>query len=486
MPDLFESIFMTRWLMLGSMMVLGGFTVLLIRSLWRDGNTLKQGKPEFHPFRWPVILLGVGLLLRLGWIIATQPEPISDFLIYWQYASAFAQGGYTYAELSRHPGIIVLYSWFFNLFGTSLATGWAMNMLFSALMMVLMYALGTDIFGRRAGLLALGLTAFLPQLITYTALFASETPAIACFLMVLWAVLYSRNHPVGQTLGYWIALGVLLYATILLRSSAMIFLGLIPVLFFLFRRDYWQTVLKQFAVLAVTTALLLSTWIAHQNVIGGSPKMFWGAELWLGCAIQYERGGRYTDPKDMGFYEKIKPYYEAGNLIKAYEIIGEESMKVVLADPFKYLANGVTRMRYIVWTSQTGIRWSHRGSQVGSGLMDRWPQKYINKLANVSTILWQIILCTSLLGLFTYRPRFYQKRSDTVQETHQEGWVFILGFLLIWGVFHYLFAVASERYSFQIIPFILLFFSGGVLWMIRTLSELFQKSSVTMESESLH
>ncbi len=483
--SLFETIVLTRWLILMAMMVLGGFTVLLLKSLWQE----RQENKETHGLRWPLILFSLGLILRIGWIVATQPEPISDFFIYWQYASAFAQGDYTYAELSRHPGIIVLYSWFFNWFGTSLATGWALNVLFSGLMMILMYALGNLIFGRKAGLLALALTAFLPQLITYTALFASETPAITCFLMVFWAVLQSQKDvkslqkPLGQKLIYWMALGVLLYGTILLRSSALIFLGLIPVLFVLFRRPQLKIAIQQFAVLAVTTVLLLSTWVAHQNIIGGSPKLFWGAELWLGCAIQYDRGGRYTDPKDMGFYPKIKPYYESGDLIKAYEIIGEESMKVVLADPLKYLTNGMTRMRYIAWTSQTGVRWSHRGSQQGSGLMDTWSQRYINKLANVSTIIWQVILCTSLLGLFAYRPRFYKKDLSKVQR-HQEGWVFILGFLAIWGVFHYLFAVASERYSFQIIPFILLFFSGGLLRVFDGVKDFLSKRAMNMSSSS--
>ena len=337
-------------------------------------------------------------------------------------------------------------------------------------MLTLIYQLGRQLFGDRTGLIALSISAFFPQLITYTALLASETPAITFFLLVLWAVLQTQRSTqnteqthVSHGLGYWFALGIMLYATILLRSSAMIFIGLIPLLFILFRRTHWKQCAQQFIVMALTTAMLLSTWIVHQNMIGGSPKMFWGTELWLGCAIQYDRGGRYTHPKDLAFYDKVKPYYEAGTqegLVKAYAIIGEESMKVIQADPIKYLQYGFVRMKNILWTSQTGIRWSQRGSS----LMAKWPQKWINKSANVSTILWQILLIGSGIGFLAILASYLFKRPLPVsnRSAAQQGLFFIAAFLGIWIVFHYLIAVASERYAFQIIPFVILLFSGGL------------------------
>ncbi len=452
MNELFESITMTRWLLLLSMAAVAGFSTLLVKDLWR----------EKHLLRWPLAILIIGLALRIGWIGFSQPEPLSDFLIYWQYANAFFSGDMTYAELSRHPGVIVFYSWFFEILGPTLFTGWIMNLLFAALLMLLVYALGRDIFGHGAGVLAMALTAILPQFITYTALFASETPAIACFLLILWAVLRTRQHPAG--LPYWAALGVLLYGTILLRSSSMIFLGLIPMLIVFFRRDQLKPSFTRFAVMALTTVILLSTWVAHQNAIGGSPKLFWGTELWLSCAIQYDRGGRYTHPKDMAFYDKVKPYYEMGTqqgLIQAYAVIGGESMKVIRQDPAKYLLFGFTRMKNILWTSQTGIRWSQKGAQGPLATLD---ERWVKKMANVSNIFWQILLCLSPLGLFAFR----RKGSDI----HQEGWLFLAAFSVIWLVFHFLVAVASERYAFQLIPFVILMGTGGLFSLFALLREL--------------
>lgn len=452
MNELFEPITLTRWLLLLSMAVIAGFTTLLIKDLWS----------EKHQLRWPLVILAIGLILRIGWIAFSQPEPLSDFLVYWQYANAFVQGDATYQELSRHPGVIVFYSWFFTVLGPTLLTGWIMNLLFAALMMLLVYMLGKHIFGHGAGLFAMALSALLPQFITYTALFASETPAVACFLLVLWAVLRTREHPAG--LFYWISMGILLYGTILLRSSSMIFLGLIPLLIVLFRRDQLKLQLTRFAVMGLTTMLLLSTWIAHQNAIGGSPKLFWGTELWLSCAIQYDRGGRYTNPKDMAFYDKIKPYYEEGTqqgLIKAYAAIGEESMKVIRQDPVKYLLFGFTRMKNILWTSQTGIRWSQKGAQ--GPLLDL-EERWVKKMATVSNVFWQILLCFSPLGLFAFR----RKNSGI----HQEGWVFLVAFSAIWLVFHFLIAVASERYAFQLMPFVVLLSAGGLGMLLTMLQNL--------------
>ena len=86
----------------------------------------------------------------------------------------------------------------------------------------------------------------------------------------------------------------------------------------------------------MTTGLLVSSWIFHQYLVTGVPKMFWGAELWLSCAIQYDRGGRYTNTKDMEFWPKVQEDWEDGTLqgkIRAYDVIWDESLDVVKEDP---------------------------------------------------------------------------------------------------------------------------------------------------------
>lgn len=348
----------------------------------------------------------------------------------------------------------------------SLWAGWVLNLLAAAAMLITLYALMREWLGARAACVALTLSAIFPQFVTYTALMATETPTVAAMLLALWALAYSRRAACSQP--FWLALGVLFYGMILLRSSCLLLLILTPLAMAAFRPAVRAQALKQAAVTLGVAGLLLSSWVFHQYLIGGQAKLFWGVELWLSSAIQYDRGGRYTHPKDMAFYPRVKPYYEGGttaDLVKAYAVIGDESLAVIRRDPFKYLAFGMTRMKNILWTAQTGLRWS----QKGSARMASWSPRLIKTLAVAFNVYWQILLCLSPLGLAAVLGAALPRRASVVAQdfsdapedasaresqrrSFAEGGALMLGFLAAWLAFHYLTAVASERYGFQIMP----------------------------------
>ena len=445
----FGTIAVTRALVVLSVIAFGGLFTLLLRDLWRQ--------KAVGPGLWIPLTLGLGL--RLFWILATQPDPLSDFAVYWHYADAFAHGNLAYEELSRHPAIAVLYSVMMTLFGgQTLWAGWTFNLLTAAAMLITTYALARHWLGARAACLSLSIAAVMPQFITYTALMATETPTVACMLLTLWALAYSRNTPTRAL--FWVALGVLGYGMVLLRSSCLLLLALAPLAMLISRWPQWRQVVRQGVITGATLALLLATWVFHQYLIGGQAKLFWGIELWLSSAIQYERGGRYTDPKDMTFYARVRPYYTRGttaDLVTAYAIIGEESLAVIRRDPLKYLAFGTTRMKNILWTAQTGLRWC----QKGSSRMAQWPPRVIKTLAVISNVFWQILLCLAALGLLL-RPWRWPQAS-----VFAEGWLLTVGFCGAWFGFHYLTAVASERYGFQIMPLVLLLAVAGGWTLVR-------------------
>ncbi|MGE0199578.1 MAG: ArnT family glycosyltransferase [Candidatus Melainabacteria bacterium] len=446
-----RTVVLTHGLMAIALVVFFAFAGLLIREWW--------SRPPRERLAVGLVVM-LGLVARVVWALQTQPLPHSDFAVYWQFAQSFAQGDYRFEEISRHPGLSLWLSWFLRLFGPSLETVWFFNGLISLVMMLLFYVLGKHLGGRVAGGLALFLGAFHPQMVAYTALVATEIPAITVLLLAIWAVIRTRENPSG--LIYWLGLGFLIYGAVLIRSSHLILLGLIPVLFVLYRRAFWQAGLRITLLLWVTVGILLSAWIGHQYVIGGSPKLFWGSELWLSCAIQYDRDGRYTDPVDMAFYPKVKPHFEAfgrtgqvQHMIRAYEVIGEESMAVIRQDPVKYLLFGFTRMRYILGTSQSGVTWSFQQSRIlPHEAMPRW----LKVIRNVSTISWQVLLWISPLGLLALRPRQQNER--------QELMFLLVSYGLIWLVFHFLVAVASERYAMQFLPVVFLMDAAAVAQLL--------------------
>lgn len=453
LQDAFRSILATEILFFLAFIAFLVFTVRLVRSLPENG----RGKMALGA----IILLGLGL--RLAWIMWTQPQPVSDFAVYWQFANAFYHGDWTYNVLIRHPGVNLLYTYAFYLFGPSLTTGWILNLFFSTVLMLLTFALTRKLVGRIAAFVAVFVAAIFPQLITYSALMATEIPGVTYFLMVMWAILESRNtvrqSSSASSWFYWAGLGLLLYGTVLIRSSNLIFLILIPAVFIFTRRDQLVFWAKRYVVMALTTGLLLSTWVYHQYLVGGAPKLFWGDALWMVCAINYERQGGYTIAPEMPFWPKVKPYYDQYAKTQSprdeviyYDKLSAEVWSVVAKDPQRYFLSGFPRLKRTLWTSQTGLRWTERGSET----LKQVPKKLIQRTATVSNVFWQILLCLAPFGFLNWRRK---------NAAAQEQFLLLAFFVATWLMFYLVVAEANERYSFQLIPIVFMLALSTIDWL---------------------
>ncbi len=442
LANAFESILVAEILMLISVLVFFVFCGFLIRKIIRTQTPL-----------WPLgLLLLTAIGLRTGWIILTQPEPQSDFWVYWNCAQQFAHGDLQFNLIDRHPGMMLLYTFAIMLLGPSLTTGWVFNILFSVLFLLVLFQVTRELFGKTAAWLATGLAAILPQLVTYTALMASEIPAVTYSLVILWGFLQTqqlKTHP----LWVWAGLGILMYGAVLIRSTSLLLLILIPLVSLLTRRDQLKTTLRGCAAMVLTAGLLISTWLTHQYIITGVPKLFFGEELWLAFATQYETGGSVTTISDLPYYDKYqkaaKDNSVAGRL-RGFQVLREESLKIIQQDPVKYVVSGFHRLPQIIWGSKTGVLWSIQGSKIFKP-----GNKLERRLSEISTHPWRVLLILSPLGLLGFRRINHNPAL-------REGLLVITLFLAIWFPFHFLVAVASERYSFQIIPYTLILASGGL------------------------
>jgi len=79
--------------------------------------------------------------------------------------------------------------------GLTMGAGWWINAAMSALTVVLVYRLGTDLYGRDSGLIAAALMTFSPMALLLNATFMSHTSALTFALLFMWAYLrMSRAH----------------------------------------------------------------------------------------------------------------------------------------------------------------------------------------------------------------------------------------------------------------------------------------------------
>lgn len=343
-----------------------------------------------------------------------------------------------------------------------------MNLLLSALCMALTYRIGLLMAGPWVALAAAVLMAFQPQLIAYSALFASELPTLFFYLLLTWFAVRSRQTD-ASSLG-WVALGVALYTAVLTRSTSLLFLGLVPVTCLIFRYGNLRQELKRSAAFVVTACLLLSTWLYHQHLLTGKWQLFWGGEIWLVSTTHYETQGRLVNPWSVpGLKEKIrertKELTGPQNRMAALAVMKEWAIPIIQQDPVHYLSEGRTRLRHILWTtSETGIR----DTQAGSTALLRWPEKAVTRLAEVSKQLWRVTLILALTGLALLAWRRQEKNA-------RAGMLLIGMFLAIWTTFHYVMAVASDRWAVQIIPYAVLFAGYSLVECFALLGTFFKR-----------
>jgi len=456
-----------------SVIALLGFSGWMLKGLWEQ-------KDSKNSLLMILGVLAIAFFLRIGWILSTQPLPHSDFQVYWDYAHRFYHGDFRFDVIERHPGIILLYTLGFYIFGGSLWAGWTINLFFSLLFLLSLYSLSLELFGKRVALCALILGSLLPTAISYTTIMASETPAITYMMMSIWSTLRLRKLTLEnkEKQSLWVALGLgcLFFGSALLRSTSLLLPVLLSLSILIIRGAEWKKALGLMISSGGICALLLGGWITHQAIITGMPKLFFGEELWLVFASNYDHNGRIFPIEHMPFYPSYIHYLSKGDAVSrihAYKILGDWSWKIIKADPLKYLLFGFTRMRGILWFSQSGLVWSIKNSLIGFTLPVR-----MRLLTEISNTYWRVLLILSAMAWVTPRPGNTLQNNETQNQKIsilQEINLAISLFIVCWLIFHFLISVVSERYAFQLLPFILIYSAKGgvclVEWVTNTVKK---------------
>ena len=447
---LFRSILCTEALFFIGIIFFFFFTWRLIKT-----TVTSLLRSEIKSEKWLFIAVFIlAFLLRLLWIYWTQPTPFSDFDVYWTQAQKIYHGQFDFDIIERHPGIMLLYTFFFYGLGNSLWVGWAVNLFFSMLSLIFLFSVSRHYFGRFVGWAALVLMSVLPQSFSYTAIMASEIPAIVMMLMLVW--LFTTSEPVRHRWVNQVGIGFVIFVATMIRSSNLL---LLPFLLWTEIKPLgipfsWKQILDAFRrliPLLTTIVLLLGSWVFHQYLLTGKAKLFYGEEIWMLYTTNYEHNGSMFEP--MPFQEDIQRV-DDGSLagrIRSYEVMRDKSRAVIQSDPLKYLQFGFVRLKGILWDSRTGVQWSMDHSKTLKETITHQP-KLLRHLAEYSTQFWRVILalaCFEFISLMStvWREQNLEKKRVTIA---------ILVFLILWLMMHYSIAVATDRYQFQILPWVIL------------------------------
>ena len=202
-------------------------------AVWAAAAFLLLRRVKIRVPRRAALWLALGCFaLNLAWVLVIRIKPFSDYFKYWQTACALAQGQPLPESwyLSLYPHILGTASFlslFVRLFGESVLAISLVNVLLTTLSCLLLYRLGSELFGEETGFLAGLLWAADPCKLMLNSLVFSE-PLYTCLILLffLLAIRLERRIAAGDAplslLPRGLLLGLVLLGINLIRPIAAI------------------------------------------------------------------------------------------------------------------------------------------------------------------------------------------------------------------------------------------------------------------------
>jgi 4-amino-4-deoxy-L-arabinose transferase-like glycosyltransferase len=215
----------------------------------------------------PKVLVLVAFGLRLAWLLASQPEPVSDFLTYRRLAFGLlehGQLGYPVSTAGRLPGYPVFLAMFAAISENDVWLGVGSVLLSTALVPlthVLMQRLGA---APRVALLGTALVAFNPTFVLSAPLLASEHLST---LLVLGAIVLSLQTDPAKFPWPAFASGLLLGLAALTRGDALLYILVLG--FIVARKGPVRPRVVASGALLLGTFLCLTPWYARNRLVVG-------------------------------------------------------------------------------------------------------------------------------------------------------------------------------------------------------------------------
>ena len=217
-----------------------------------------------------LILLGVALALRLGWLFFAQPEPVSDFAVHRNMAMQLAETGSIGPTADRLPVYIAVLA-VAALVSTSVLWLGFINVVLSTLTCAAVYLLALEVFGRRRpALVATAVCAIAPTFVLFSAVLATEN--LFALLMVLALVLAFRASKGSIWLA--VAAGLVTGLAILTRGEAVFYIPVLVLVLLLARprstAPQMSRRLQQSGIAVAAILVVVLPWYVRNTIVVAS------------------------------------------------------------------------------------------------------------------------------------------------------------------------------------------------------------------------
>ena len=408
----------------------------------------------------PRVLLA-GFALRLGWALLAPVQPISDFLWYFERATALAAGrGYVLADGTPTAYFPVGYPAFlgglFHVFGPSVVAAKLANVILSTLTIGIVYALFGRLLARgapagsendeRIRRWATVLFACFPSQIVYVAL-VSDSILFQCLLYAgLLLLLLPRWRAV-------MAGGVVLGLAALTRPYVLFVPVVVGAL--LIGRQRGRGVLRRTAVATLLMLLVIAPWTVRNAARFDA---FVPVSTNGGINLLIGNGSGATG----GYRGGVLAALERSNAIPAASsnrevardcAAGERALEAITSEPLRILRLVPRKLFHEYGDDAHALRWNLKG-------LPRWEASATySPLELGAMVVFQLYYVLVLVAAAAYLILAIARRRRRVG-----GWGLVLGLLVYFTAIAVVF-FGDPRYHFPLTPLFCFYAaSAGVLW----------------------
>ncbi|MBU6415452.1 glycosyltransferase family 39 protein, partial [Patescibacteria group bacterium] len=417
----------------------------------------------FFERRWKYavgVLVTLAFLISLGYSFSFRIQPFADGKSYDAIAvNLLSRREYrenTEGPLANDRGITPVgpgYEFFlagvFFLFGRHYEAVWALQALFHALTVLLVFLIAKKMFGAEwknitgsngwspvAGMLAAGFVAFSPDLIIASSMMLTENVAIFLLALTMWlATSYWRE---GR-LWYVFLMSLTLGFSVLVRSTLLLLFFVFLVLFWL-RKRFLHMLIFIIVFLAVMTPWTVRNYFLYRAFVPTS--ITFGDDFLAGNHPQA------SGELDESRYPYIEKYQGLSYLAADREEI-KDTVRFIAADPLHFLKLTVYRVSvYFSFSRPTGWWFFLSG-------------------ANRAITLLLSSLYSVLLFSFGFFGAWRGWKDATTLEQKQKIFLFFASVLMM--PFSIMFIIVETRYRYPIYPLLAVFAGYGawILWRDR-------------------
>ncbi|TAK70604.1 MAG: hypothetical protein EPO22_01575 [Dehalococcoidia bacterium] len=351
-----------------------------------DGSVKSRESPR----GWLLFVLLAGIValavgLRVAWIRHVVVDPLDgrfdDSVFYYLSAGSLAhdlsyRDPFLWGAHTAHwpPGYPLVLSAAFRVFGTDLMAAKTLNVALSAVTVVLIYAVGSRVFGRRAGLVAALLLAAAPGHIFFSAMVMTEVLFSLGFLALIALVIWWTIDVAPVSWRWWfadandhrfqasnfsrnqeprmLALGVVTGCLTLVRAEA-VFLPIILIACWLVVVPRWRPLLWYTAIFCAGFVLTMTPW-AVRNYAHFDKLIVLRADE--SGALSHVLDSNYEQRHDPFLAPRLPPPETAGYMARhPWELVPLEVAKLKRLYGGDSDAVDWSRMRL---TPQQTVRWS--------------------------------------------------------------------------------------------------------------------------------